>query len=139
MKHAFAVVAFALLASLAKVGAADPDPTAEATAAAREWLSAVDAGQYGQSWDEAAVIFKQRLTKTQWERAVGDVRKQIGALKTREVESTRPAHHLPGVPDGDYVVIVYRSSFVGAPAATETITPMRDADGHWRVAGYFVK
>jgi len=139
MTRPFAVVAFALLAALATLGAADPDPTAEATAAARGWLSVVDAGQYGESWDEAAALFKQHISKSQWERAVGDVRKQTGALNTRELESAQPAHQLPGVPDGDYVVIVYRSSFVAAPVATETVTPMRDADGHWRVAGYFVK
>jgi len=133
------VVAFASLASLATVSAADPDPTAEAIAASREWLSVVDAGQYGQSWDEAAALFKQHISKSQWERAVSDVRKQTGALKTRELESAQPAHQLPEVPDGDYVVIVYRSSFATAPAATETVTPMRDADGHWRVAGYRVK
>jgi opacity protein-like surface antigen len=139
MKRLFAVVALASLVSLATVGAADSDPTAEATAASREWLSVVDAGQYGQSWDEAAAFFKQHMSKSQWEQAVGNVRKQTGALKTRELESAQPAHHLPGVPDGDYVVIVYRSSFAAAPTATETVTPMRDADGHWRVAGYYVK
>ena len=139
MKRAFAVIALASLASLATVSAADPDPTTEAIAASRDWLSVVDAGQYAQSWDEAAALFKQHISKSQWERAVGDVRKQTGALKTREFESAQAAHQLPGVPDGDYVVIVYRSSFATVPAATETVTPMRDPDGHWRVAGYRVK
>jgi opacity protein-like surface antigen len=139
MKRALAILALASLASLATVGAADSDPKAEANAAALEWLSVIDAGQYGQSWDEAAAPFKQHVSKSQWERAVSDVRKQTGALKTRELESAQPAHQLPGVPDGDYVVIVYHSSFAAAPAATETVTPMRDADGHWRVAGYRVK
>lgn len=139
MKRALAVIALASLASFATAGAADSDATAEATAAAREWLSVVDAGQYGQSWDEASAFFKQHVSKSNRERAVGDVRRQTGAMKTRELESAQPAHQLPGVPDGDYVVIVYRSSFAAAPAATETVTPMRDPDGHWRVAGYFVK
>ena len=139
MKRALAVIALASLASFATAGAADSDATAEATAAAREWLSVVDAGQYGQSWDEASAFFKQHVSKSNWERAVGDVRRQTGAMKTRELESAQPAHQLPGVPDGDYVVIVYRSSFAAAPAATEPVTPMRDPDGHWRVAGYFVK
>jgi opacity protein-like surface antigen len=139
MKRSLAIAALASLAFLVTVGAADSDPAADATAAAREWLSVVDAGQYGQSWDEAAALFKRNISKSQWERAVGDVRKQTGALKTRELQSAQPAHQLPGVPDGDYVVIVYRSSFAEAPVATETVTPMRDADGHWRVAGYYVK
>jgi len=139
MKRTFAAIVLASFASLSWVGAADSDPAAEATTAAREWLSVVDAGQYGQSWDEAAKLFKDKITKPQWERALGAVRKETGALKTRELESAKPAHQLPGVPDGDYVVIVYRSSFASAPAVTETVTPMRDPDGHWRVAGYLVK
>ena len=139
MRLLFAAAAFASIALHVTAGAADSDPIAEATATSREWLSVVDAGQYGQSWDESAALFKDHITKSQWERAVGDVRKQTGALKTREIESAQAAHQLPGVPDGDYVVIVYRSSFAAAPAATETVTPMRDPDGHWRVAGYRVK
>ncbi len=139
MKRALAVIALTSLAFAATVTSADSDPTAEAVAASREWLSVVDSGQYGSSWDDAAALFKQHISKAQWERAVGDVRKQTGAPKTRELESAKPAHQLPGVPDGDYVVIVFHSSFAAAPVATETITPMRDADGHWRVAGYYVK
>ena len=141
MKLRFAVIAFALasLASPSTVSATDADPTVDAIAAAREWLSVVDAGRYDQSWDDAAALFKQHISKSQWQRAVGDVRKQTGALNTRELESAQPAHHLPGVPDGDYVVIVYRTSFAAIPAATETVTPMRDPDGRWRVAGYRVK
>lgn len=103
MAHPFAVVAFASPASLAIVSATEPDPAAEAIAASHEWLGMVDAGQYGQSWDEAAALFKQHISKSQWERAVGEVRKQTGALKTRKLESAQPAHQLPGVPDGDYV------------------------------------
>src|SRR5690348_16063040 len=72
MKPAFVVVALVSLAFFGTVGAADSDPAAEATAASREWLSVVDAGQYGKSWDEAAALFKQNIPKSQWERAVGD-------------------------------------------------------------------
>lgn len=139
MKRPFAVLALVSLAAFATARAVESDPVADATAASREWLGVVDAGRYGQSWDEAAALFKRTITKSQWESAVGSVRAQTGALNTRELESAKPAHQLPGVPDGDYVVIVYRSSFASAPAVTETVTPMRDPDGRWRVAGYRVK
>jgi hypothetical protein len=46
---------------------------------------------------------------------------------------------LPGAPPGEYVVIVYASAFENRPAAQETVNPMRDKDGVWRVSGYFVK
>ena len=46
---------------------------------------------------------------------------------------------LPGAPDGEYVVIQMETSFENKASAVETITPMRDSDGEWRVAGYYIK
>jgi hypothetical protein len=46
---------------------------------------------------------------------------------------------LSGAPDGEYVVIEYETSFEKKRNGIETITPMKDADGEWRVAGYFLK
>ena len=46
---------------------------------------------------------------------------------------------LPGAPDGEYVVIQYESSFEHKQSAIETVTPMLDTDGKWRVSGYFIK
>jgi hypothetical protein len=46
---------------------------------------------------------------------------------------------LPGAPDGQYVVIKYDTTFANKAAAVETVTPMREADGSWKVSGYFVK
>ena len=49
------------------------------------------------------------------------------------------ATSLPGAPDGEYVVIQYKTSFVNKKDAIETITPMLDKDGKWRVSGYYIK
>jgi hypothetical protein len=133
----FMPFALASILSLATVHA--DTGTDEAKAASQAWLVVVDAGQYGKTWDEAAALFKQRVKKAEWEKAVGSVRDQVGAMKSRELESAQPEHKLPGVPDGDYVVMKYRSAFEKYPIATETVATMRDADGQWRVAGYFVK
>lgn len=46
---------------------------------------------------------------------------------------------LPGAPDGKYVVIQYDTSFENKKAAVETVTPMLDKDGKWRVSGYYIK
>jgi hypothetical protein len=139
MKRSFVLFGLASLLSLATVHAADSTATADATAAARAWLSAVDTGQYAKSWDEAAAFFKQNVSKADWEKAAGASRQPFGALKTRELESAQPTHELPGAPEGDYVVLTYHASFAGRSDATETVTPMRDADGTWRVAGYFIR
>ncbi len=139
MKRSFVVLALAAFLCAGSLGRAESDGTPEAIAAATAWLGIVDAGDYAKSWDEAAAIFRTRVTKTEWQKAVGSVRDQTGAMKTRELESTKAERQLPGVPDGDYVVLRYRSSFDKYPSATETVATTRDADGHWRVGGYFVR
>ena len=46
---------------------------------------------------------------------------------------------LPGAPDGEYVVFQFDTQFERKRAAVETVTPMRDPDGSWRVSGYFIR
>ena len=46
---------------------------------------------------------------------------------------------MPGAPDGEYVILQFDTSFADKKAAIETVTPMKDKDGKWRVAGYFIK
>jgi ribosomal protein S17E len=37
------------------------------------------------------------------------------------------------------VIIQYDSSFENKKSAVETVTPMLDKDGKWRVSGYYIK
>lgn len=82
-----------------------------ATSAAQSWLVLVDEEKYGESWTSAATLFK----------------------------SAQFATTLPGAPDGKYVVIQFNTTFANKAAAVETITPMQEPDGTWKVSGYFIK
>ena len=117
------------------------NPTAEKAAvkAALEWLALVDAGRYDHSWEAAARLFKAAVTKEQWRASLGAYRKPLGQLITRTLQSKTYATSLPGAPDGEYVVIQYATRFENKKTAIETITPMLDQDGRWRVSGYFIK
>jgi hypothetical protein len=66
-------------------------------------------------------------------------RKPLGALVSRKLKSAQYATSLPGAPDGQYVVIQYDTVFQNKSAAVETVTPMLDKDGHWRVSGYYIR
>lgn len=79
------------------------------------------------------------MSKPDWERAIGLARTPLGAVEKRELISANFTDHLPGAPDGQYVVIQFSSRFANKQTAIETITPMKDADGQWKVAGYFIK
>ena len=67
------------------------------------------------------------------------VRKPLGKLISRKVKTNVYTSSLPGAPDGDYVVIQFDTSFENKKTAVETITPMLDKDGVWRVSGYYIK
>jgi len=56
-----------------------------------------------------------------------------------QVISKKYMTSLPGAPDGEYVVIQYKTSFENKKDAVETVTPMKDEDGVWRVSGYYIK
>ena len=118
---------------------ADADKQAEAVSAAQAWLATVDAGHYASSWDDAAGFFKVAVKKERWLELMMSGRKPLGKLISRKL--TRKKYHtsLRGAPDGQYVVIEFEASFENKKKAVETVTPMLDKDGRWRVSGYFIK
>jgi hypothetical protein len=109
-----------------------------AQASAEKWLALVDAGDYGRSYDAAASFFRKALTKEQWVEAVGKARGPLGRLESRRLLGAKPMTELPGAPKGEYVVMQYEAKFAGG-TGVETITPMKDSDGTWRVSGYYVR
>jgi hypothetical protein len=111
----------------------------DALKAAEEWLILIDSGEYGLSWDNAAELFKKAVTKEQWEKTLKAVRPPMGDLVSRNVKSATYANSLPGAPDGEYVVIQFSTGFTNKKSAIETVTPMKDPDGKWRVSGYYIK
>ena len=114
-------------------------PEREAQKAAEAWLALVDQGNYGASWDEAAAMFKEKVPRAQWVAMAGKARSPLGALASRSLIGARFMRELPQAPDGEYVVIQYSASFAKKAKAVETVTPMKDPDGVWRVSGYYVR
>ena len=128
-----------LLLSVSVFAVADSEKETTAVTAAELWLAKVDEGKYGGSWKEAAQYFKNAVKQDQWEHSLRNVRKPLGNLISRKVKSKTYQTSLPGAPDGEYVVIQFETSFENKKSAIETVTPMRDKDGQWRVAGYFIR
>ena len=134
-------LAFVLLLSVASaVGAADSTASeAQALAAAREWLALVDDGKYGESWEEAAGLFKGAVSRQDWEKSLNGVRVPLGKVVSRKLTAKQYSTSLPGAPDGEYVVLQFETAFEKKGKAVETVTPMKDPDGTWRVSGYYIR
>jgi hypothetical protein len=135
-----ALVGTALLAACPSVSAAAADkPEDLAQAAAESWLKLADQGDAGATWDQAAKLFQGAVTKEQWKQAFSAARTPLGKLVSRKLQSRQYGEKLPGAPDGKYVTLQYETVFEKKAAAVETITPMLDPDGVWRVSGYFIR
>jgi len=103
------------------------------------WLKLSDSNRYSESWETAAELFRNAISKEQWSQSLNGVRKPLGKVLKRSVKSKQYATSLPGAPDGEYVVIQYETSFDKKKSSIETVTPMLDKDGKWRVSGYYIK
>jgi hypothetical protein len=139
MKISIALLS-AILTLTACASAHSSNDAAEKAAveSAQIWLAEVDAGQYEASWNDAAEIFRAAVKKEQWPAVVGSVRKPLGNLKARKLLNSRYTESLPNAPAGKYVVLQFETAFE-SKKVVETVTPVLDQTGKWRVCGYFVK
>jgi hypothetical protein len=131
------VIAIILLAGISCATNAQKEK--EAVSAAQNWLTLVDTGKYSKSWQEAAGYFKNAVQQDQWEQMLQSVRMPLGKMISRKLKTSIYKTTLPGAPDGQYVVIQFETSFQNKESAIETVTPMFDKDGRWRVSGYYIK
>ena len=119
--------------------AADSKKELAALFAAEKWLAIVDSEKYAYSWKETAELFNKAVKPNQWTQTMESGRKPLGKLITRKLKTKVYKSSLPGAPDGEYVVIQFETSFENKKVAVETVTPMMDEDGVWRVSGYYIK
>ena len=120
---------------------AEENPEAEKAAleAAESWLQLMDAGKYTQTWEDAAEYVKALVNREKWLNDLQGVRKPLGKIVSRVLKSTHYTTSAPGAPDGQYVIIQYNTSFENKKSAVETITPMLEKDGKWKVSGYYIR
>ena len=111
----------------------------KASAVAEKWLALLDEGKYAESWDESAELFRKNVTRIKWAATMRDIRTPLGKVESRVKQDADYRTSLPGAPDGEYVVIIFKTTYANKKNAIETVTPMKDKDGKWRVSGYYIK
>ncbi len=113
--------------------------TIGAVMASEDFLLLVDTSQYAQSWDATSNFFKSQVPKEIWVKQLSSLSPAFGKVTNRQIVKAQQMTQLPGAPDGQYVVLQYDTTFENKRKAIETITPMLDKDGKWRVTGYYIK
>lgn len=135
---------FAILFLVLMVGASTRAPASdaveqEALEVAETWLELVDQGEYDESWERAAAYLRTAVGRDQWRQTMTGFRQPLGEVVSRKLLAATYRSRLAGAPDGEYVVIRFNTSFSNKADAQETVTPMLDPDGQWRVSGYYFK
>lgn len=138
MKSLYISFLIILLTLLPMTGFASEQKKQAAEQEAGKWLAMVDGGQYQESWERAASLFKQQVNAEQWSQALAAARTPLGALVSRQLLSADYETSLPGAPDGEYVILQFQTRFKNKKSAIETVTPMMD-NGNWRISGYYIR
>ena len=112
---------------------------ATAEQVARKWLAIVDQARYDESWNQASAAFRAAVTQSDWELAVRSARGPLEPFGARRLIGSRYFTQLPNAPPGQYMVLQFSTVVAGGRMVIETVTPMKDTDGTWRVGGYFVR
>ena len=109
---------------------------AAAIEAAELFVGLIDLGDVDRSWEKASTLFADRFSKDEWSAFVSGARPEFGQVLQRTLKGSQYVTSIPGAPAGEYVLILFISSFEHRDSAVETVTATLDPDGRWRVAGY---
>ena len=107
--------------------------------AARDFLALTDRGDSASAQRAAGEKFRSAMTAEQWAQALRSVREPLGAATQRTLAATRFTKSFPGVGDGEYALLHFRTTFAKKAGARETVTLERESDGTWRVIGYAIE
>lgn len=107
--------------------------------AAVAWLDLLDSGQYGASWDQAAIQLQRAVPRATWEARVRASRTPLGPVVARRLTWASYTETLPDLAVGQSVVLEYETRFENKVSAVETVTPVKDARGIWKVGAYSIR
>lgn len=114
------------------------DKNSKAVKSAKEWLKLVDSGKYSESWNQASLLFRQSMTSEMWTKQMGSFLPSLGKVKERKIMAAKYYTSLPGAPEGEYVIIQFRTSFENRNNSIETVTTMNE-NKKWKVSGYYIR
>ena len=133
----FAAVLCAALSTHDVARAQDPRATL-VQKVARDWLALTDRGDASASWNAAGKQFQNAIALDRWAEAFKTVRPPLGAVLDRIALSTEFPKSIPGAPDGDYAVLMFRTNFGNKTDGRERVALQRESDVSWRVIGYVI-
>ena len=109
----------------------------ETRAAALEWLTLVDNGDYAQAHATEPARLRAATTEEQFIRSMEGRRAPFGRVLSRSFIGAAFTRKLSGAPDGRYESILFRTSFENKKLAAERVILSYESR-QWRVVDYRV-
>ena len=120
------------------VASASPDSISAARSASTEFLVMVDGLKYQESWSETSLLLQDAVIEADWVKYLDGIRSPLGNVESRNLEASEFQESLEGLPDGEYVIFVFESSYENRKyVVSEIVALAKEADSSWRVVGYY--
>lgn len=117
----------------------NPKAEAEALKDVESWLAIMDSLKFVEAFRQTAKIVQNESSEEEWEFAFNEMNKLIGRAFLRKVRDKQFFRELLGLPKGEYVVIVFLTTFTKRKETLETVMLTKEEDGKWRVFNYHIK
>jgi len=136
-----ALVALAMIALVCAAPSLAQDPrAAQVQTTARDWLNLIDKQNATASFNAAGARFREPITLEQWTEALAKARAPLGGVDQRTiVETAFDKAAGEGGTQFEIAVVRFRTAFAKKTESSETVTLELEADGTWRVIGYFIR
>jgi len=117
---------------------ANADSPSAAKSASTDFLAMVDGLEYQESWSSASSLLQEAVTEADWVKYLDGIRSPLGKVESRNLETSEYQESLEGLPDGEYVIFIFESSYENRKyVVSEFVALAKEADSSWRVVGYY--
>jgi len=105
---------------------------------ALQWLGLVDSEKYEESWRHMAEFARAKIAAGEMAERLSAAREPLGNIVSRDFARSTVLEQVDDAPAGKYVVLEFDSKFSNGLSFTERVTPCMEADGQFKVAGYYL-
>jgi hypothetical protein len=113
-------------------------PVEEAQQQGDKWLSYIDKKASQASWFATSPLFQQSISLEKWQASLETNRYPFGNVIARRLFKATERSELPGAPEGNYMVLQYRTQFEFKTSSVETVTLVQSNESQWQTIGYFI-
>ncbi|MEO8614980.1 MAG: protein kinase [Luteolibacter sp.] len=106
---------------------------------AASWLMEIDEGNDAESYATSSTALRERFSEKTWDTMLAHFRKPLGIVTSRSLKNYSEVKAGNGNPGAEYRLMLFHTHFSNKRDAVETVTFMKEVDGSWRAAGYYIR